>query len=567
VRSRHEAEASRATTQGEDSSSRLRVGVLVDAINVQPRWVRQIIQDIQSSSIARVVLVAGCRPADEESARAGARGHAWRNLLYRLYERLDESRHALPDDPFQPIGIEDLLEGCERLDLQLFWNTEGAKIPKGDLAKVRQRRLDVLLHLCAGVPEKDLADIARHGVWSLCHGDAVSYPGTPAGFWEVMESTPLTGSVLRRLRADGGPGEILYRSFASTDWISPRRSKNNYFWKTSAFIIRKLTELKEQRPDALKPLGFSVTDGDKILRAPDGAPGNLKMAGLAMRLAGRYARNAFGRLFYQEEWFLASSRRPDLPQGADLEYSFPPRECYWADPFPVEWNDKYYVFLEEVPHATKKGHISVLTWEGNRMGKTPVKVLERDYHLSYPFLFRWANRWYLIPESVENSTVELYRCVTFPFEWELEKVLMEGERLFDVTVKEIDGRWWMFASKAVGGALEWDELHLFHAETPLGPWRAHSRNPVKSDVRSSRPAGALFEWQGDLHRPAQDCSRRYGYGISINKILKIDPEDYWEVEVSKILPRWDKSILGIHTLNRIAGLTVVDCLRMRPRFW
>ena len=41
---------------------------------------------------------------------------------------------------------------------------------------------------------------------------------------------------------------------------------------------------------------------------------------------------------------------------------------------------------------------------------------------------------------------------------------------------------------------------------------------VKSDVRGSRPAGALFEWNGDVYRPAQDSSGRYGYAISINRI-------------------------------------------------
>ena len=124
----------------------------------------------------------------------------------------------------------------------------------------------------------------------------------------------------------------------------------------------------------------------------------------------------------------------------------------------------------------------------------------------------------------------------------------------------------MFASMAVGGALEWDELHLFHADSPLGPWRPHRRNPVKSDVRSSRPAGSLFEWQGSLCRPAQDCSRRYGYAISVNRILRIDTEEYREVEVSRILPGWDDSVLGVHTLNMIDGLTMMDCLRMRSRF-
>ena len=39
--------------------------------------------------------------------------------------------------------------------------------------------------------------------------------------------------------------------------------------------------------------------------------------------------------------------------------------------------------------------------------------------------------------------------------------------------------------------------HVFHADSPFGPFTPHRRNPVKSDVRSARPAGKLFTWNGD----------------------------------------------------------------------
>ena len=61
---------------------------------------------------------------------------------------------------------------------------------------------------------------------------------------------------------------------------------------------------------------------------------------------------------------------------------------------------------------------------------------------------------------------------------------------------------------------------------PLGPWKPHKRNPVKSDVRNSRPAGRLFYWNGDLYRPAQDSSQRYGYAMSINRVLRLTPDEF-----------------------------------------
>ena len=551
---------------GSGTRDPLRVGILIDSL-VQPRWIRRIVQDIQASSLARVVLVV--RPAPAETGKASSFREGWRgprHLLYRLYARLDDHWHARPDDPFQPASLEELVRDCEVLEIRPGRAPAGGEIGAEDLAGILGHDLDVFLFLGEGAPDECLSGTARYGVWSYRHGDGAAYPGAPAGFWEVMEAAPVTGSVLQRLARGGGAPEVLYRSFASTDWLSVRRSRNNYYWKSSAFVIRKLADLGERGPEALEPVEPSGTKAESRASAPSSPPGNLKMAGLMLRLAGRFARKKVRELLAREEWFLASSREAGIPNGAGLEYIFPPKDRYWADPFPVRWNGKTHVFLEEVPHETKRGHISVMTLQEDGRWGGPVKVLERDYHLSYPFLFRWENDWYLVPESAGNSTVELYRCVSFPAEWRLERVLLQGEKLYDVTLREIRGRWWMFASMAVGGALEWDELHLFHADSPLGPWRPHRRNPVKSDVRSSRPAGSLFEWQGSLCRPAQDCSRRYGYAISVNRILRIDTEEYREVEVSRILPGWDSSVLGVHTLNMLDGLTMMDCLRMRSRF-
>ncbi len=47
-----------------------------------------------------------------------------------------------------------------------------------------------------------------------------------------------------------------------------------------------------------------------------------------------------------------------------------------------------------------------------------------------------------------------------------------------------------------------------------GPWEPHRRNPVKCDVRGSRPAGTPFVHGGELYRPAQDGSKRYGKASS-----------------------------------------------------
>ena len=116
-----------------------------------------------------------------------------------------------------------------------------------------------------------------------------------------------------------------------------------------------------------------------------------------------------------------------------------------------------------------------------------MRVLERDYHLSYPYLIEEGGELYMVPESARHQSVEVYRCVDFPLRWKLERTLLDGLRLVDATLHRGPDRWWMFANAAASGSRVFDdELHLFHAEHLLGDWRPHRRNPVKSDARCAR---------------------------------------------------------------------------------
>jgi hypothetical protein len=301
-------------------------------------------------------------------------------------------------------------------------------------------------------------------------------------------------------------------------------------------------------------------------------PNNIDMLRLLLRLGGKAVSRLREKLWSFDQWFLAYRIKSSPADTNNVFHRFknliPPKDRFWADPFPIKVGDKYFIFVEELIYKREKAHISVIEIDKHGVVKDPVKVLERDYHLSYPFILEWQGEYYMIPETSDNKTVELYRCVSFPSEWELQKVLLESDNPTDATLTEIDGVWWMFVSIGASGVSKnWDELHLFYSGSPLGPWRPHRRNPVKSDVRNSRPAGRLFRVNGDLYRPAQDCSRHYGYGMSINRVIQVTPDEFYEEEVSKILPEWDKRIIGTHTLNSYDDITVIDCLMKRRRFF
>jgi hypothetical protein len=241
----------------------------------------------------------------------------------------------------------------------------------------------------------------------------------------------------------------------------------------------------------------------------------------------------------------------------------PPPDAAWADPFVAYVDGRHYILFEDYRYATRRGHIAAMEVERDGSCSPPVPVLVRDYHLSYPFLFEWRGERYMIPESSDNSTVDLYRAARFPYEWRHERTLFSGRRLVDVTLQEIDGRWWLFANapavpEARYESWLWDELHLFHADSPLGPWTPHPRNPVVSDVRHARPAGRLFRRDGVWYRPAQDCAGGYGSRLAIQRIVRLDTERYVEDPATTLSGTWRRDIAGLHTVNAAGGLTVID---------
>jgi hypothetical protein len=240
----------------------------------------------------------------------------------------------------------------------------------------------------------------------------------------------------------------------------------------------------------------------------------------------------------------------------------PPNDRFWADPHILRRNGNYYVFFEEASVSSGRGHIAVMRLENDGKFSSPTSVIERDYHLSYPFVFEWQNQTYLIPESAENQTIEIYRCKEFPFEWEYSHNLMENVSAYDTTLLEHEGVWWLFANvQQHAGASTWDELYLFHSDSPIGTnWVPHPLNPVVSDVRHARPAGNIFTRNGKLYRPSQDCSYRYGYGLNINQIVELSTASYKEEIARKVLPDWDRSLRCVHTFSQEDHLVMIDAI-------
>jgi hypothetical protein len=267
----------------------------------------------------------------------------------------------------------------------------------------------------------------------------------------------------------------------------------------------------------------------------------------------------------------ASMREPDwrigvVPAPIEAVLRGPLPEPTWlpapaghfhADPFGLVRDGTLHVVFEDYDHAAGIGTIAHVSVAPDGSVSEPRTILTPGVHASYPFLVEDAGGIFLLPETSAAGELVLYEADPFPTTWRPAVTLLERTPAVDATLVRHADTWWLFATRADLGDNQ--SLSIWHAPRIRGPWTAHARNPVKVDVRSSRPGGTPFVVDGALYRPAQDGSRRYGGRIVVNRVEVLTPTEFREVPVATVEP-WPGSSQadGLHTLSAAGDRVLVD---------
>jgi hypothetical protein len=556
------------------SAPKLRIGIMLNSLTAT-RWVAKIVADIQDSSFAQVVLIvqnSAPRVSPNKSWRQRLKTY-WTHSLFERYRRWDRQRHRAELDAFEEVDLTGLLKNACILSVQPIPKGFVDRFAQEDIARIREAKLDVLFRFGFRIIRGEILSCAKHGVWSFHHADNREYRGAPPGFWEMYEGNPITGSILQVLTETLDGGRVIYRSLSATDFGSLYLTLNPLYWKTSEFAIRRLRDLYKHGWGYIESLDvFSEADSYKkgIYRTPP-TPVMLRfLARLAMRKIYRRCRSLlFGE---RTQWFMAYRRRNAAHRALTDRAGFHvvpwPRGRFYADPFLLKRDGKTYLFFEDFEFQKNRAAISCLEIDNQGQLSAPQKVLDNRYHMSYPFLFESRGIVYMIPETRARKTIELYRATEFPRNWELVKIIANDVLAVDSTVFEHSGKLWLFTNIAVPGGSTFDELHLFYSDSLEGEWTPHPKNPIVSDVRRARPAGALFFEGGRLIRPGQDCSLRYGYALTFNEVEVLSESEYKERPYSRIEPDWCPGSICTHTYNRTEEFEVLDGMKLRryPRF-
>lgn len=548
----------------------LRVGIMLDGLSVRA-WERKVVEDLARADWIELAVAVVCwSPAERkaswfENLRAG-RLHRTTEL-YDLYESISRRYAAGPGSHAEPASLGDLLHGVDILHVLPQRTREVFdRLAEADIAALRAYDLDVVVRFGFRILKGEVLTVPRHGVWSYHHGDPARFRGGPSCFWEIAQGERSVGVVLQRLTESLDAGEVLYRSTSScapTLWVD--RVRGPHYLKSASFVRRSLERLHRTGSPIRPPDGSAPQQPRGQLTRK---PGNLRAAAMLGQMAVRTALANTRHLCRHDIWSIVLRRASPLltPSAGQSPVLARIAGKGWqtADPCLFAWEDRLYCFFERVPIGRQRGEIAVVrVLEDGRLTE-PQSVLTAAHHLSYPFLFVWDGRPMMLVESADAGALGLFEADAFPLLWRRRATLLDGQRAYDPTLLQWEGLWYLFVAIDEAGGGPNDELFVFVAETPLGPWRSHALNPVVSDCRSARPAGALFVEDGTLIRPAQDCSGSYGRALNLCAIDRLTPDDFAQRVVGRIEPASVGGSVGCHTLSRAGGIEALD---LRRRAW
>ncbi len=237
----------------------------------------------------------------------------------------------------------------------------------------------------------------------------------------------------------------------------------------------------------------------------------------------------------------------------------PPTDEFWADPFIYNHKNKTYVFFEKFYKKENKGVISVGKLRNGKLVDIR-DILTKNYHLSYPFVYKVGKNIFLIPESHTNKKIQIYKSTQFPFNWKKIKTIFNDQITCDPTIFKHKGSNWMFINKTKKNLKILNKnLYLYKIIGDFKKIIPHKKNPILSNFKGGRSAGKILNINKKLIRPAQINKQNfYGYGLIFYEIKKLDINNYIEKEIFTISLKDLKNCSGVHHISKQDGQYLID---------
>jgi len=533
---------------GTESGSAVRFGLLCDGTTV-PDYVALALRRllvVGGVSLSALLTVddartdagqsggsAGDDRGDDGSTSDAALPVAWASdLAWDLYLSVRSTPASV-----RPVDLSDELDGVERVPC--------------DPDRVRALDLDFAFAPMPRLVDDAVIDVPRYGVWA--YTDHTYTEGRRTRYFtEISDGVDVTAAYLCRLASGGERPLVLWQGYFPTV-PSYAANADRARYGSAKWPAQVATDLLNGHNEYLE----TGRSAERLPPAQEPSVGDLcrYLVGVATAKAGILARGVSDWNVGVVDASIETSRQGGLDGRVDW-YDGSVSDGFVADPFACELDGTTYVFVEEYSYETERGHIAYVEYEDG-FGQRGVAV-EEPFHMSYPYLFEYDGTVYATPETQDADEIRLYR-VDRPDSWHLERVIQSDVRAADPTVVRYDDRWWLFCTRDGTHTSSLTDLDVYHATDPTGEWTPHDNNPVKTDVRSARPGGTPFVFDGTLYRPAQDCAGGYGERVVVNRVDELSRTSFTETRVATVgadagRPYPD----GRHTVSACGEFTLVD---------
>jgi hypothetical protein len=427
---------------------------------------------------------------------------------------------------------------------------------QSECKKIRKSELDILIRGGSGILKGEILQICSNGIISFHHADNDVNRGGPPGFWEVYLQNDYTGFIIQRLSEELDGGEILFRGKI----------------QTSFFYILNWARVYKKSIIFLNNLLMNLSNSNQIKQVPQKQYDyplytvptiKIQLHYIFKILSTLFSRGINKIFFIRNRWGIAfqfSDRWDNIVLRKSKKIKNP-KNRFFADPFIIKYNNKNFIFVEDFYYKKNKGVISAIEIISKNKYKILGTVLEEDFHLSYPFIFKINDEIYMCPESHQSNDIRIYKCDEFPLKWNLHKIIMKNVVAADSNIFYFNNKWWLMTNICSSNISDrGSELHIYSSDSfDSSNWKKHPMNTVIFDSRSARNGGRIISKNGKVYRVFQKQEfDNYGARFGISEIIELNLLSYKEKILFESSPNYFPKIRGTHTFSFEEDIAVHD---------
>lgn len=532
----------------ENKRKSLRFGLMINSTTVAT-WQYDTIKLLIDNGMKLSLIIQNADETPSPRLLEKIKNYPYRRLLFRVWNRfIFKPRSRYPAD------IIELTKDIPTIFCKPIIKGISTYFEEIDIQEIRNQNLDFILRFGFDIVRGEVLNVAKYGIWSFHHDDERVVRGGPPGFWEFMKKIYGNGVILQRLTNTLDKGIILKRIQFRTILHSYKAHLDQLFFGASILPLQVCKDLIS-RGD----LNGEPSCSDAPLLYP---PNNFKMIQYFWKSIWRRVMFHVNDLFRQEDWNVGYCEvsLEDFIECTDKEqlniqwFKKPRRNCYFADPFVIKTEKDTYIFFEWYSYLKGKADLAVALKSENF--KIYHKLTDFKEHRSYPFVFKYEDNIYCLPEANATKQVVLYRFDEEKLRLEKDTVLLEGFPIVDATLQLHDNKWFMYL---VNQKNSHTHLEIYHSDDLRGPYQPHYNNPIMIDCSKARPAGKIFTYKDKTIRPSQNCTEHYGRSIALEEIESLTEKQFLTKEFGAVIPIENSDYnKGIHTINSDDNIVVFD---------